>query len=110
MKRVALAREGLDESGFAGTVGAEDADVLADSDAQGEAVQGNVLSAEHGDVVELEERRSHRGEFTLRGRGNRRGGFVGHDCGENKKKLVANGLGRERLRGRTASEGCLYRG
>ena len=51
LKRVALAREGLDESGFAGTVGAEDADVLADGDAKGEAVKGNVLAAEDGDVV-----------------------------------------------------------
>jgi hypothetical protein len=49
--RVALAREGLDESGFAGAVGAEDADVLADSDAKGEAVKGNVLAAENSDVV-----------------------------------------------------------
>lgn len=73
MKRVALPGEGLDESGFAGTVGAENADVLADRDAKGEAVKGDVLAAEDGDVVEVEERRSHLGEFTLRGRGNRRG-------------------------------------
>ena len=59
--------------------------MLADSDAKGEAVKGNVLAPEDGDVVQVEQRRSHLGEFTLQGWANRRGGFVGHDCGETER-------------------------
>ena len=67
LKRVALAREGLDQGGLAATVGAEDADVFANRDAKGEAVEGDVLTAKNSDVLQVEERGSHRREFTLGG-------------------------------------------
>jgi hypothetical protein len=72
LKRVALAGEGLDEGGFAGAVGAEDTDMLADSDTNREAVESDVLAANDGYVVQIEERGSHPGKFTLRGRENRK--------------------------------------
>jgi hypothetical protein len=56
LKGVALAREGLDEGGFAGAVGTKDADVFAHGDAEGKAVKGDVIATEDGDVAELEER------------------------------------------------------
>lgn len=65
LKRVALAREGLDEGGFAGAVGAEDADMFADSDAKRQAVEGDVLAAKDSDVLQVEQRRGHRRKFTL---------------------------------------------
>ena len=61
LKGITLASDGLNESGFARTVGAKNADVLADGDAQGEAVKGHVVSAKDSDVAEIEESRSDRG-------------------------------------------------
>src|SRR5271167_4919033 len=58
--RLSLASESLDEGRFTRAVGAQDADVLAHGDAQGEAVEGDILAAEHGDILQLEEWWRHR--------------------------------------------------
>jgi hypothetical protein len=59
LKGVALASESLDEGRFTRTVGTEDADVLANGDAEGEAVEGDILAAEYGDILQIEQGRSH---------------------------------------------------
>jgi hypothetical protein len=60
--------------------------VFADGDAKGEAVEGDVLAAKNGDVLQIEEQRSHRRKFTLPGWGNRRGELV------NRKKWWVFGI------------------
>ena len=52
---IALAGHGLDERGFAAAVGAEDGDVLAAGDSQGNIVKDGFHSAGHGDVLEFDE-------------------------------------------------------
>ena len=54
-ERVAFAGNGFDESGFAGAVGAEDGDVFAGVDCEGEAVKGEAAAAFDEDVFEVEE-------------------------------------------------------
>lgn len=52
---VALAGDGFDEGGLAASVGAEDGDVLAGSDAEGDGMEDNVVAAGDGDVAHEEE-------------------------------------------------------
>ena len=52
---VALAGDGLDEGGFAAAVGAEDGDVLAGGDGEGDVVEDGVAAAGYVDVLEGEE-------------------------------------------------------
>lgn len=56
-ERIAFAGDGLDERGFAATVGAEYADVFAGVDAQSEVVECRQVTANHGDVVQVEQGR-----------------------------------------------------
>ena len=59
-ERIAFARDGLDERGFAATVGTKDADVFAGVDAQGEVAESRQVTANHGDVVQIEQGRVER--------------------------------------------------
>jgi len=52
---VALAGDGFDEGGFATAVGAEDGEVLAAGDAQGDGVEDDVVAAGDADVAHKEE-------------------------------------------------------
>ena len=52
---VTLAGDGLDESGFSAAVGAEDGDVLAGGDGEGDVVEDGVAAASYVDVLEGEE-------------------------------------------------------
>ena len=52
---VALAGDGADERGFAAAVGAEDGDVLAVGDAEGDSVQDDVVAAGDRDIVHRKE-------------------------------------------------------
>src|ERR1700722_15533659 len=70
-KRVAFARDGLDERGLSATVWAEDADVFDRADFQGDVVEGGAVAAHNGDVIESEKR----------GVGRRLGGVGGHRYG-----------------------------
>ena len=56
LHRIAFARDGFDERRFARAVRAEDGDVLALGDGEGEGVERALLAAHDGDVVELQER------------------------------------------------------
>ena len=55
-ERVAFARDGFDQRGFAAAVGAEDADVFAGADLEGDVVEGGAFAAHDGDVVQGEQR------------------------------------------------------
>lgn len=63
LKGVTLASESLDEGRFTRTVGTKDADMLANGDAEGESVEGDVLAAEYGDILQIEQGSSHRESF-----------------------------------------------
>jgi hypothetical protein len=52
---VALAGDGFDEGGFAAAVGAEDGDVFAGFDAEGDVVEDDVVAAGYVDVLKFEE-------------------------------------------------------
>jgi hypothetical protein len=56
-QRIAFARDGFDERGFAAAVGAKDGDVLAGFYGEAEAVEGEPAAAFDGDVFEFEESR-----------------------------------------------------
>jgi len=53
---IALAGDGLDEAGFAATVGAEDGDVLSGVDGEIDVVEDDVVTAGDIDVGQMQER------------------------------------------------------
>jgi len=55
-ERIAFARDGLDERGFAAAVGTQDGDVLADADAQADVAQHHLFGAHHPDALHVDER------------------------------------------------------
>ena len=60
-QRIAFARNGFDQRGFAAAVWSQDGRVFARLDAQGDVVQYVLFTAHYGDVVEVEERGLGRG-------------------------------------------------
>jgi len=56
-KGITFASDGFDQRGFARAIGAEDANVFAGLDEKREAVEGEIATANDGDVAEIEERR-----------------------------------------------------
>ena len=55
-ERVAFARDGLDERGFAAPIGPENSDVLVSAYGQGQAVEDKLVAAHHRYVLKVQER------------------------------------------------------
>lgn len=56
---VKLAGDGFEQGGFAAAVGAEDGEVFAGVEGEGDVVEDGLVAAGYGDVLEIEDGRGH---------------------------------------------------